>query len=151
MSGSFASNGMIDAYRQTEQLLRRALEKNPESSDLLAQLGRCVALQGKTEEALEFFLSSLEADPAQPGVLLRTGDLYLAMRCYEEAMRFYQHYESLRPESARGFARMGDCLLAQGLPWCAADAYSLALDRDPRNPKLEKHLTDLVERCIAED
>ncbi len=150
MRGRAVDDGMMPSYEKAEELFRKALHKNPGRPDLLAQLGKCVALQGRTEEALELFLSSLEVDPAQPGLLLRTGDLYLTLGCYEEAMRFYEHFQSLRPDSARGYAHMGGCLLSQGYIWSAADAYSLALDRDPHNPKLQKHLDELMEICLAD-
>lgn len=150
MSSRAVGDGMMPSYQKAEELFRKALDRNPGRPDLLAQLGKCVALQGRTEEALEFFLSSLEVEPAQPGLLLRTGDLYLSIGCYEESMRFFEHYQCLRPDSARGYAHMGGCLLSQGYIWSAADAYSLALDRDPRNPKLEKQLEDLMEICLAD-
>lgn len=150
MGSRAVGDGMMPSYEKAEELFRRALDQNPDRPDLLAQLGKCVAFQGRTEEALELFLSSLEVDPAQPGLLLRTGDLYLTLGCYEEAMRFYEHYQGLRPGSAHGYAHMGGCLLSQGYIWSAADAYSLALDRDPRNPKLKKHLDELMEICLAD-
>ncbi len=143
-------DGMIPSYEKAEKMFRKALDTNPDRPDLLAQLGKCVALQGRTDEALDCFLSSLEIDPVQPALLLRTGDLYLSQGGYEEAMRFYEHYESLRPENARGYSRMGDCLLLQGFVWSAADAYSLALDRDPRNPQIRKHLDELMEMCRSD-
>ncbi len=150
MSSRIAGDGMIPAYQKAEAMFRQALKKNGESPDLLAQLGKCVALQGRTDEALELFLSSLEMNPAQPILLLRTGDLYFSQGCYEEAMRFYEHYERLRPERARGYARMGDCLLAQGYIWSAADAYSLAVDRDPDDPGLRRQLQEMMEICLSD-
>lgn len=150
MSNRTTGERLLASYRKTETLLRSALEEKPDCSDLMAQLGKSIALQGRIEDALECYLASLEIDPAQPALLVRTGDLYAGEGCFEEAIRFYEHYQQLCPESARGYRKMGDSLLVQEYIWSAADAYSLALDREPNNPELRDRLDKTVELCLMD-
>lgn len=150
MSNRTTGERLLASYRKTETLLRDALEEKPDCPDLMAQLGKAIALQGRIEDALECYLASLEIDPAQPGLLIRTGDLYAGEGCFEEALRFYEHYQQLSPESARGYRKMGDSLLVQEYIWSAADAYSLALDREPNNPELRDRLDKTVELCLMD-
>ncbi|NNE08063.1 MAG: tetratricopeptide repeat protein [Gemmatimonadetes bacterium] len=150
MSNRATGERLLASYRKTEALLRGALEEKPDCPDLIAQLGKAIALQGRTEDALECYLASLEIDPAQPGLLIRTGDLYAGEGCFEEALRFYEHYQQLCPERARGYRKMGDSLLVQEYIWSAADAYSLALDREPNNPELRDRLDKTVELCLMD-
>jgi len=138
-----------EAYERVEREFRDALRDFPRSPGLLARLGKCLALQGRIDEAIECFLSSLEIDPAQPELLLRAADLFVSADRFEEAMRFYEHYQSLRPNSPRGYARMGDCLLREAYFWSAADAYSLALSRDPKSRFLQERVARAVRICRA--
>jgi len=133
--------------RTAEERLRDVLAHFPRSPGLLARLGKCLAVQGRVDEALECVLASLEIEPAQPSLLLRAADLFAMMERFEEAMRFCEHFQALRPKSPRGYARMGDCLLRQGYFWSAADAYSLALTRSPESRLLRERVTGAMRLC----
>ncbi|MBN1827075.1 MAG: tetratricopeptide repeat protein [Candidatus Eisenbacteria bacterium] len=137
-----------DAAR-VERGFREALDRFPRSPKLLARLGKCFAVQGRVEEALECVLLSLEMDPGQPGLLLRAGDLFASVERFEEALRFYEHYQELRPRSPRGYARMGDCLFRQGYFWSAADAFSFALSRSPDSGWIRDRLEGVMRLCAA--
>ncbi|MFH1679830.1 MAG: tetratricopeptide repeat protein [Candidatus Eisenbacteria bacterium] len=128
---------------------RRALAGYPRSPRLLASLSKCLAAQGRTEEALECVFESLTLDPGQPALLLRAADfLTLLDRC-DEALRFCEHYQSLRPSSPRGYVRMGDCHLRRGNLWSAADAYFLALSRSPENRLVKSRLRGVMRLCAS--
>lgn len=143
------SKQIREEYRSAEERFREALEEFPRSPGLLSRLGKCLALQGRIDEALECILTSLEIDPAQPGLLLRAADLFAMIERLEEAMRFYEHYQDLRPDSPRGYARMGDCLLRQGYFWSAADAYSMALNRKPGSRLLKERVAGAMRLCAS--
>jgi tetratricopeptide (TPR) repeat protein len=138
--GEEREKGARDDGPAAEARFHEALDGFARFPRILASLGRCLAGQGRVGEALECLLASLEANPAQPALLLRAADLLALQGRLEEAERFYEHFVSLRPSSPRGYARMGDCLLRQGYVWSAADAYRKALDRSPDNRALEKRL-----------
>ncbi len=137
-------------YRRAEERLREALTRFPESPALLASLGKCLLFQGRTDEALECILTSLELDPAQCDLLLRAADIFASKECFEEAMRFYELYQSLRPGSSKGYFRMGNCLFRQGYFWSAADAYCMALSRKPESRLLKVRLQDAMRLCATE-
>ncbi|RPJ41857.1 MAG: hypothetical protein EHM19_10950 [Candidatus Latescibacterota bacterium] len=132
------------------EAFRMALSGYPRSPRLLASLARCLAADGRIEEALECVLSSLELDPGRPHLLLRAGDYFALLGRFEEAVRFYEHYQSLRPSSPRGYARMGDCLRRAGYAWSAADAYSLALSRSPDSCELKRRVREVMRLCAPD-
>jgi tetratricopeptide (TPR) repeat protein len=126
---------------------RRALIEYRAAPRLLGSLSKCLAAEGRFEEALECVFESLTVDPAQPALLLRAGEWLAILGRYEDAVRFCERYQALRPTSPRGYVRMGDCLLRQGYLWSAADAYIRALSCRPESRVLKSRVRRVMRLC----
>ncbi|MBM3319505.1 MAG: tetratricopeptide repeat protein [Candidatus Eisenbacteria bacterium] len=146
---SAETNQRDDSLRAPDRhdRFRRALIEYRSAPRLLRSLSKCLAAEGRFEEALECVFESLTVDPAQPALLLRAAEWLAILGRHEDAVRFCERYQALRPTSPRGYVRMGDCLLRQGYLWSAADAYIRALSCRPESRLLRSRVRRVMRLC----
>ncbi len=81
---------------------RRALELNPDNSEVLETSGWLEWLGGSLELAEAQLTRAYEQNPASPSLNLRLGQLYLSLDRSEPARLFLQNAHRLAPQSAAG-------------------------------------------------
>lgn len=86
---------------EAEQMIRRALEAEPDNGAFLDSLGWVLFRQGRTEEALEQLLLASErlAHDPDPVVLEHLGDAYEKLGKFSEAISSWQKSLQLDPEN----------------------------------------------------
>tara|TARA_B110000014_G_C20071914_1_gene559124 strand:- start:1005 stop:1424 length:420 start_codon:yes stop_codon:yes gene_type:complete len=75
---------------EAEELILKALKKEPNNPAFLDSIGWVYFRQGKFEEALEKVLIAFKSLPKDPVVLEHLGDIYLALKKKKKALNFWK-------------------------------------------------------------
>jgi tetratricopeptide (TPR) repeat protein len=134
-------------WKDSEPVLRRALQKDARNPVALFLMGRLMAVNQKYTEAEPYLKSAVEVSPKSflaRNLLART---YLGMDRYDEAFRTYDQAAQLASDADRkqlggafGFAGVGDGYMKAGQARDAIRAYQRGLQLDPASSELQAKL-----------
>lgn len=113
-----------------ESWLRRYLDEDPHSAPAQAQLGKVLAAEGKTQEAI----SALEtgSNTSDPATMRELSLLYLENKQYEKAATLLQQLAQQSPSDSEVHYNYGDALLHQHKYPEAERELAQALQIDPK-------------------
>jgi len=114
-----------------EPLLREVVEADPQYLKALGNLGICVSLQGRREEAVEWFRKVLAIDPNDTSALLNLGGTLSALEQYDEAIQMYRRAMRADSESPVAPTQLGLLYQSMGDLPEAEMLFAQALQRDP--------------------
>ena len=83
--------------KQTEKVLKQALQSNPRDVQKQVELGITYELQGELAKAANAFEEALKYDPNRPELYSLLGPIYERQERYDEALRTYHRLEKLDP------------------------------------------------------
>jgi protein O-GlcNAc transferase len=112
-------------------LLRSAIEANPESAAAANDLGSVLAHLGRTTEAIPAFRRAIELAPAYPEAHNNLANISQMTGNLEEAVASYQTAVRLRPEYAEAYRNLASALRRLGRMEEAAAALEKAVSIDP--------------------
>ena len=92
-----ANKGYQEELRQTEKVLKQALQSNPQDVQKQVELGITYELQGELEKSAAAFEEALKFDPTRVELYSLLGPIYERQERYDEALRTYQRLEKLDP------------------------------------------------------
>lgn len=125
---------------RAESWLRKYLAANPQNSAAQVQLGRILAAEGKTQEAIAA-LSSANNSATDPAISRELASLYLENKQYDAAAKILQDLLQKDPKNAELHANFGSALLHQ-LKY--AEAESELIQGLNLNPKLDDAYWELA-------
>lgn len=129
------------AYKNMESLWRDTLDKNPTSWMAYNNLGQIYAVQGKTDDAINYFQKSLEI---APGKAWTHYNLALALKgkgIIDESIEQFQQTLRIDPSDAEARYELADLLESQGKISGAVEQLNQALKTDPDYLDALNHLT----------
>jgi tetratricopeptide (TPR) repeat protein len=94
---SYEANLQND-YTQSALLIQRALKWRPKDLDLLADLAGVYFLQGRYEQAMEYYQLALAIDYYHSRSNQGIGDLYFLQKRYAEALPLYRLASIFNPQ-----------------------------------------------------
>ncbi len=112
-------------------LLRRAIEANPESAVVANDLGSMLAQMGRITEAIPAFRRAIELVPEYPEAHNNLANIYQMTGSLEEAVASYQTALRLRPEYAEAYRNMASALRRVGKGGRGAAALAKAVSINP--------------------
>jgi protein O-GlcNAc transferase len=112
-------------------LLRRAIEANPESAVAANDLGSVLAQMGRTTEAIPAFRRAIELVPDYPEAHNNLANICQMTGSLEEAVASYQTALRLRPEYAEAYRNLASALRRLGRVEEAAAALAKAVSINP--------------------
>lgn len=112
-------------------LLRMAIEVNPESAVAVNDLGSILAQLGRTTEALAAFHRAIELEAEYPEAHNNLANLYQMTGCLDEAVESYETALRLRPEYAEAYRNLASALRRLGKPEQATATLAKAVAIDP--------------------
>lgn len=84
-------------FSKAEALFRQLVDQMEHDAVYHSNLGRALYEQEKLEEALEFYLKSLEIDDSRPGRFVSTAEVYRQLNNKEKAQEMYEAALKLDP------------------------------------------------------
>jgi tetratricopeptide (TPR) repeat protein len=127
-------------YDEAADLLTRASEIEPESSDVFRLLGRTHAALHKTDEAVEAYRRAIELDERDAWSMNNLGLLLLQSKRADEALPLLANAVELRKDVPEFHNNLGMALEHTGRFTAAATAYTDALTADPNYDKAKQNL-----------
>ena len=112
-------------------LLRAAIEANPESAVAVNDLGSILAQMGRTNEAIPEFRRAIELAPGYPEAHNNLANLYQMTGNLEEAVASYHTALRLRPEYAEAYRNLASALRRLGKTEEATAALAKAVSINP--------------------
>ena len=85
-------------WTEAEKEFKRALELNPNHSDIHTRYGRYLRAVGRTEEALKERIRALELDPLEMNRIRGVGVQYIFARRFDEAAEYLRKALALNPD-----------------------------------------------------
>jgi protein O-GlcNAc transferase len=112
-------------------LLRRAIEANPESAVAANDLGSMLAQMGRTTEAIPAFRRAIELVPEYPEAHNNLANIYTVTGSLEEAVASYQTALRLHPDYAEAYRNLASALRRLGRIEEAVAALAKAVSINP--------------------
>ena len=130
-------------WKESEPVLRRALELDARSPGALFLMGRLHSINQRYAEAAAVLKTAAEVNPKSFVVRTVLARAYLGAGTYDDAFRAYEQAVLLASTADRkglagqfGFTGVGDGYMSAGRPRDALRAYQKALELDPTNAEL---------------
>ena len=132
-------------YEEARPWLDKALEKDPNLSEVYSKRGLIELVSKNYEAALVAFDKKLEMDPKSASTWINKGNTLLALGKKPEAKEAYRKATEVAPNSPAVWLSLGQALVTE-TPQEALPAFDRALALDPQNvaAKKWKGLTFLV-------
>jgi len=100
-------------YADAENLLRKLVVLRPEDAGTHIQLGRMLAISGKSEDAAPELETGLKLDPSDDDAKRDLAEVYVDLKKFGDAGRIYSDLLSKFPNDAGLHYRFGRALLQQ--------------------------------------
>ncbi len=127
-----------------EQVLRQALERYPDSSELLYEFGLYLDRVGKQDQAMATMRQVIARDPANAGALNYVGYTWADKKQHlDRALEYIQRAVQLKPENGYIRDSLGWIYFRLGKIPEAIEALKKALDLAPNDPAILEHLGDV--------
>jgi tetratricopeptide (TPR) repeat protein len=118
-------------YREALEEFRKALQLNPDYTELNYFIGVCLNNLGDFKGAIESFTTVLTLDPHNLPVVLRLGVVLHNNKMWEKAAALYQEILLKHPHYADIHYHLGLAYLGQGRVFQAHESFEKALDINP--------------------
>jgi tetratricopeptide (TPR) repeat protein len=137
-------------YEDARPWLDKALEKDPNLSDVYSRRGFIDLMAKKYDSAITNFQKKIEMDPKSASTYLNLAQAYQQTGKKAEALAAYRSATTAAPNSALVWAQLGQALAADSAA-AAAKAFDRALAIDPASvaAKRGKGLTLLIQEQYA--
>lgn len=126
----------IGKSRSSVRVLKEALQKDPLSLTLNADLGRAYLNIGQPEEALEQYQRTLELDENFRTAIEGKGWAYAAMGKYEEALQMFEDYHRAVVHELKGLSQLAYIYGLMGLAEQAQHYLEMIHQREKADPEL---------------
>jgi tetratricopeptide (TPR) repeat protein len=100
-------------FPEAEENLRRLLAQHADSAPVHIQLGRVLAAEGKSQEAIDELQAGIKLAPGNDAAQRDLADLYTATRKNDLAEAAYRGLVASHPNEAELHRRLGEALLAE--------------------------------------
>ena len=116
---------------QALEFYEKALQKNPDSAELLFKLANLLVVLDRPRWAIPYYKQTLALQPQAHQVLYNLAATLGRLGHYQEAIRYYQRCLRLQPEFAPALHGLGTAQMAQGNLEPAVSCFQQALDLEP--------------------
>lgn len=119
-------------YAEAIEEFKKALEKDPEQPNILANMADCYTKMDKNEEALELYKKAIAISPNEAALHTNMGVVLSRMGKTAESQEAFKKAASLNPgASAQNYYNIGATLVNSGKTDEAVEAFKQAIAADP--------------------
>lgn len=119
-------------WREAEQELSAAIERDPHDARALRLLGTLCHVTKRRHEAVTWLEQALALEPSNISTLLNLGGVYLEAERYGDAEQCFAQVIEIEPASVDGHFNLGLAMQHAGRLEEAEQHYTSALERDPQ-------------------
>ncbi len=145
---TWRENGL---YQNVETLWLGTLQRNPNATLALNNLGYMRLQNGRFDEAESYFRKALKLQPDAPDVLSNLGVVLLRQGNVEEAIKTFRDALVLEPGSAQAHNNLGSALLQEGKAGEAVTEFQKVLTIQSNAAGIEQNLGDALLRAGRAD
>jgi Flp pilus assembly protein TadD len=125
-------------FAEAAELLRRALEKNPQNAFAYSQKAKILFSQGDASGARAAIAQALALQPYQPDFLYVEGIIAKQEGKLDEALDAFAKATQINPKESDAFFEIGKIRLQQGDRPAALAAFKKAATLDPGDPDYQR-------------
>ncbi len=140
IAGQLGNAGMMD---MAAEFLKCAVEKSPNASDYLNNLGVCLSATGRHGEAIGFLQRAISIQPTLADAYYNLGIALYSVQRPEEAVAAYQQAIQYRPHHAESHGNLAIAVRGLGQPQAAVDCLLRAIQIKPNFPFALNNLGNL--------
>jgi tetratricopeptide (TPR) repeat protein len=129
-----AGNKLSDAgnYAEAIEQYKKAIEKDPEQTNILANIGECYRKMEKFQEALEYYQKAIAINPNSAALYTNMGVVMDKLGKSAESQEAFKKAASLNPGgSAQSHYNLGATMVNSGRSAEAIEAFRQAIAADP--------------------
>lgn len=115
-------------YPQALDLVREALDQQPQNTDLLERAGNLYQRLGKHEDAIRLFRDLLTLQPRSPNILDSIGYSLVSLEHYDDAIGSFQNALAINPRRPQSHSGLGAVYARQGRYADSIHEYETALE-----------------------
>jgi tetratricopeptide (TPR) repeat protein len=115
-------------YPQALDLVREALDQQPQNTDLLERAGNLYQRLGKHEDAIRLFRDLLALQPRSPNILDSIGYSLVSLEHYDDAIGSFQNALAINPRRPQSHSGLGAVYARQGRYADSIHEYETALE-----------------------
>jgi tetratricopeptide (TPR) repeat protein len=131
-----------DAIAELQRFVRDE-PRLPQAGTAHALLGRALATEGRTKEAIPEFRLALSAAPPDPTAEALLADMLFQQQAYEEAIPHYRAYIALHPTDIGPLTKLGAALVATRRTADALVVFRQAAEAAPRDVHVLENLAQV--------
>jgi tetratricopeptide (TPR) repeat protein len=131
---------------QAEGELRRAIELEPRYAESFIELGKVLARQGRTQEAIEVYRHAAGMEPLNYRIHHSLGLLHRRLNDLRAAEAALRRALEVQPRHTASATRLGEVLLEQDRPEEAAEMFRYALTLRPDDDAARRGLATAASR-----
>jgi len=136
----------VNRFVEAEQHLLKAVRLNPNSADVVKNLGNLYYLQGEYTKAVPRYLGALQLNPGMISAMYPLADIYYKQKKYVLAERTYQDILRQAGPSSAAHHGLGAVYSSLGRGQEATAQFREALRLDPDNLNARQSLDALTGR-----
>lgn len=122
-----------DRFSEAAKQIRKAIELDPEDFQAYWNLAKLAVVEGRHDEAEEDYRTAIELDAFFMPARLDLVKLLLQTGRVDEAVKELAQAAEVEPKNPLPHCLLGDTYVERGEAQKAAEAYQVALERDPTN------------------
>jgi len=127
-------------FQEAEKICLSILQKHPQNTDVLINLGKIAQQQQKYNSAISFLEKAIDTAPSNPELLNAFGDVYQLMEQYETAKGYYQDAITLSPDFFEAHNNLGNVFQDLGQLDNAIVCHKQAITLNPEYAKAHNNL-----------
>ncbi|MFO8018628.1 MAG: tetratricopeptide repeat protein [Promethearchaeia archaeon] len=112
--------------------------------------GKNLIVQGKYEEAIDYFSQLQEEEPEKSTYTNYLGIIYLSQEDYKKAAEYFKKSIEMNPENWYSYYKLGEICKIKQIDKCAIDYFTETIEHNPRNLNAFLNLAMIFQRSDSE-
>ncbi|HLD29670.1 MAG TPA: tetratricopeptide repeat protein [bacterium] len=134
-------------YSAARNILLTARKINPDSCEILFELGKLYFLTGNNASAAKFLRNALKCDPRNSHARILLGKIYRSQKRYDRAVQELRKNIRRRLNLEETHSELGYIYFEQDSTRKAVSELSSSLNINPQNPQANETLGDIHQSC----
>ncbi len=96
----------LDEYDKAMESYQKYLEKRPNDSRVLYEIGQVYIIKNQMDKALEYFEKTIEANPEDPNAYYNVAEVYFSSDNVEKSIEYYNRALEIQPDFVESYFKL---------------------------------------------